>query len=685
MGMIDRGADFSWLSQYPHEKEILFAPLTGIGIESYRVVHDVLIASVRPSVNLQAKTIEQVMSKMRTSHIQLVTLLEDSLRFAGVPPRALAPLTTYKIKAELDEPSQYNSAAYFSEATQRALDMQKQVFHALADPDETLEVNDSVFYRTAELAANAGLHHLAVDLLVQWRQVQEHLRLYNHAPSAASGVSVAADPPSAAPMVVSSHEDRRAMRSASPDQMAARKKIYLSDIAVQLLENGVKVPWAGTLVELCRHSMERYTPQGLELADLEKLIHKVPELCSDRFAVDSDVLVKERQAERGSAERWVHARVTTARYEKQGKDGHTFFAYDAKTYHELKALQCNEVLAPGTSGLGSMLREAARVGNAQLVSMLLEARASAFETDMQADTALIIAAKHATEADCAGHVAVCRILKEVMDGDLRNVPMEGEAKDLHNDNRQNAWDIAVERRMRPIVRVLTNNPSDDSPGASLPKLGALVEAFASETLVEEFASADWHTDKTTELADELADILVQMEEWPWWSKETHVSTLMVVCRYAACQGPKYLELVRLLLDKDQNRCVNAVSKQFCTALTIAAEEGDADMVRLLLERKADINFVDGKTGRNTLHYAATGGHCEVVQMLLDDPDLNRDTGGVNLVRFKDGAKRGKPGVRLRGAIKRAALPFGHATLKTATRLLPFRPCVHSRTPTSGPF
>ena len=75
--------------------------------------------------------------------------------------------------------------------TQRALGMQKQVFHALADPEEPLEVGSSVFYRTAELAANAGLHHLAVDLLVQWRQVEEHRRL--HAPSAALGVSVAAE------------------------------------------------------------------------------------------------------------------------------------------------------------------------------------------------------------------------------------------------------------------------------------------------------------------------------------------------------------------------------------------------------------------------------------------------------------------------------------------------------------
>ena len=31
-GMIDRGADLEWLSQYPHEKECLFAPLTGIEV-----------------------------------------------------------------------------------------------------------------------------------------------------------------------------------------------------------------------------------------------------------------------------------------------------------------------------------------------------------------------------------------------------------------------------------------------------------------------------------------------------------------------------------------------------------------------------------------------------------------------------------------------------------------------------
>ena len=32
MGMVDRGACLTWLSQYPHEREILFGPLTGIEV-----------------------------------------------------------------------------------------------------------------------------------------------------------------------------------------------------------------------------------------------------------------------------------------------------------------------------------------------------------------------------------------------------------------------------------------------------------------------------------------------------------------------------------------------------------------------------------------------------------------------------------------------------------------------------
>ncbi|KOO21225.1 hypothetical protein Ctob_000811, partial [Chrysochromulina tobinii] len=72
-GMIARGADISSISQYPHEKEVLFNPLTGLEVKSTRVEGSVLVISVAPSINLNALTIDQVTSKRHT-------LLEDLKR-----------------------------------------------------------------------------------------------------------------------------------------------------------------------------------------------------------------------------------------------------------------------------------------------------------------------------------------------------------------------------------------------------------------------------------------------------------------------------------------------------------------------------------------------------------------------------------------------------------------------------
>jgi len=51
MGMVDRGAELEWLSQYPHEKEILFGPLTGLEVLSVRV--DGKARHRRPPVDVQ--------------------------------------------------------------------------------------------------------------------------------------------------------------------------------------------------------------------------------------------------------------------------------------------------------------------------------------------------------------------------------------------------------------------------------------------------------------------------------------------------------------------------------------------------------------------------------------------------------------------------------------------------------
>ena len=65
LGMLDRGADISWLSAYPHEKEILFPPLLGQQVCETRVERQTLVVETRLSLNMAALTMEQVVSKRR--------------------------------------------------------------------------------------------------------------------------------------------------------------------------------------------------------------------------------------------------------------------------------------------------------------------------------------------------------------------------------------------------------------------------------------------------------------------------------------------------------------------------------------------------------------------------------------------------------------------------------------------
>jgi hypothetical protein len=62
-GMVNRGANIGWLSQYPHEEEILFGPLSGIEVRQTRVDGSVVVIEAGLSINLNALTLEQVVAK----------------------------------------------------------------------------------------------------------------------------------------------------------------------------------------------------------------------------------------------------------------------------------------------------------------------------------------------------------------------------------------------------------------------------------------------------------------------------------------------------------------------------------------------------------------------------------------------------------------------------------------------
>ena len=80
MGMVDRGANLTWLSQYPHEAEVLLPPLTGLEALDHTVEGGVLVIQSRLSLNMAAHTLEQVLSRRRKMLMDMCSGIELELR-----------------------------------------------------------------------------------------------------------------------------------------------------------------------------------------------------------------------------------------------------------------------------------------------------------------------------------------------------------------------------------------------------------------------------------------------------------------------------------------------------------------------------------------------------------------------------------------------------------------------------
>ncbi|KAJ1713207.1 hypothetical protein NYO67_4605 [Aspergillus flavus] len=87
---------------------------------------------------------------------------------------------------------------------------------------------------------------------------------------------------------------------------------------------------------------------------------------------------------------------------------------------------------------------------------------------------------------------------------------------------------------------------------------------------------------------------------------------------AACQGN--VEIVRLLLDYGWD--VNEMDGERLTPLHFAAENGQDEVVQVLLDsRQLDVNARD-ECGSTALHYAARDGHLDIVHRLLGMADID---------------------------------------------------------------
>ena len=455
----------------------LFAPLTGIEIQDFRVHDDVLVVEIRLSINQTNRTLEQLAAKMQQSHLDLMRLLIDDLKQSGAPERPVQVLRSLHNEQSKVEPEWFNSAEHFGEATRRALDKQHQVYQMIGKPsmwgldddgcfqDPTTEQNvderwkvTSKMRAVAQMAACLGARGFdpAINLL-RMALNPKHLIIDGHDPQLQQSPS---DTPPAQmtrkpfDLRESIHENMDVAIMTSLQQVGITESISLVDrdvlrIAYYILKEGTVQPWPPLLVKV--------------LAGLSKseLLQAFIQLCKialteaefeNPFKPGASVLFynpAEKTQTRDSfansyrhslPSRWEMGRIHNIT--EANEAGSARIDVQLRGTKVVEGLEPKHVLYISTAGVGALLREAARQGCTQLLECMLDANISPFYCDRHANTALIEAAREK-------HADACRLLV-------------ARGLDVHvfNRFRLNTYDVAVRHRDVKTLRAVTPSKSD---------------------------------------------------------------------------------------------------------------------------------------------------------------------------------------------------------------------------------
>ena len=260
------------------------------------------------------------------------------------------------------------------------------------------------------------------------------------------------------------------------------------------------------------------------------------------------------------------------------------------------------VVAPGTACAGALLRSAAAAGNHMLVDKLINMGVSPFESDMNATTALHLAAEagNAQVRSSSPHRVCCpgacgltrrRLVLQVVKRLLR-----ANANGLvQNKFGLRPFDLAIRgehvEARRAIIekdfneKAVMGNDNDH-------KKQPLLRACSIGVLATVKAEIKFHDERIVDDAD-----------------GNGVTPLMVAARY------DYEDIVSFLLD--QKASVTACSNSKATALHMAAAEGACRAIRLLLKKDADV-YAQDKQGLTPLIYAANNGRVDAIRQLCMD-------------------------------------------------------------------
>lgn len=170
MGMVDRGASLDWLSQYPHEREILLPPLTAmevIDITDYESADSIdaldsesfLVRrlKIRLNCNLVSSTIEKLLSVRKKQVEELAQVVEKDIDTqkkhidAADIDRRQDKLATAKLLVEKQSASAFNDNAFLIEK----MDLVLGLLPKLGDEIEVLKNHRLEVFGLAALSYSA--------------------------------------------------------------------------------------------------------------------------------------------------------------------------------------------------------------------------------------------------------------------------------------------------------------------------------------------------------------------------------------------------------------------------------------------------------------------------------------------------------------------------------------------------
>lgn len=251
---------------------------------------------------------------------------------------------------------------------------------------------------------------------------------------------------------------------------------------------------------------------------------------------------------------------------------------------------------------GTVLMKAAERGSLETVQLLLEAKADVSIVDNYGRNALILAAKE-------GHLEVVQLLLNTHPEIDVNFAKEHTFRD-HKGNiakarYETALIAAASHGHARVVRELVGRGARIEIEAGL--LGKTAMGYA---LLDNRSGV-------------IAELLIAGAEKFYQTPYGHFeqfSSLTVADRYgnlSLIQAVRKKSLVTVQRLLAANGDVNEKIRDFdVTALMIAAEGGDLDMVKELLTHKPDVN-AETTEGMTALKYAARAGKLDVVNVLLD--------------------------------------------------------------------